>query len=358
VSINLGNDITTCDPSTTITATALGDSYLWNTGETSNSITVSSSGTYSCTATQGECSATDSINVTLIDATITASDTEICAGESVSLSVGQINTGTSTSNSALPANLQTGLVGYWPFNGNANDESGNNNNGNINGAILSNDINGNSNSAFAFNGNSHIYVPFSESINSIQNGLTMSSWIYMDGGAGPATPPRIMELRGGYGGGGDAGFVMLSQGNSNESRTFEVRWYNNDGSTNISISPTVALSALGWHHIVFSCDGQTGEGKLYIDGVFADSNALQSNQGLIANCNYNGNGLFIGAESSMLGYWGGSIDEVLLYNRAISDSEVQQLYSQSYLNYSWSNGATTPTINVMHSYCKRSKLHR
>ena len=36
----------------------------------------------------------------------------------------------------VPAN---GLVGYWPFNGNANDESGNGNNGTINGAILSND---------------------------------------------------------------------------------------------------------------------------------------------------------------------------------------------------------------------------
>jgi hypothetical protein len=33
----------------------------------------------------------------------------------------------------LPAN---GLVGWWPFNGNANDESGNGNNGTVNGATL------------------------------------------------------------------------------------------------------------------------------------------------------------------------------------------------------------------------------
>ena len=35
--------------------------------------------------------------------------------------------------SYVPAN---GLVGWWPFNGNANDESGNGNNGTVNGATL------------------------------------------------------------------------------------------------------------------------------------------------------------------------------------------------------------------------------
>ena len=44
------------------------------------------------------------------------------------------------------------LVGYWPFNGNANDESGNCNNGAVNGATLTIDRFGNSNSAYAFDG--------------------------------------------------------------------------------------------------------------------------------------------------------------------------------------------------------------
>ena len=41
--------------------------------------------------------------------------------------------------SYVPAN---GLVGWWPFNGNANDESGNGNNGSNNGATLTKDSNG------------------------------------------------------------------------------------------------------------------------------------------------------------------------------------------------------------------------
>ena len=40
-------------------------------------------------------------------------------------------------------NLDSGLVAYYPFNGNANDESGNGNNGTVNGATLTADRFGN-----------------------------------------------------------------------------------------------------------------------------------------------------------------------------------------------------------------------
>jgi len=48
--------------------------------------------------------------------------------------------------------LTRGLVAYYPFNGNANDESGNGNNGTINGPVLADDRAGNSNSAYFFDG--------------------------------------------------------------------------------------------------------------------------------------------------------------------------------------------------------------
>ena len=51
--------------------------------------------------------------------------------------------------SYVPTN---GLVGYWPFNGNANDESGNGNNLTINGPTLTTDRFGNSNNAYLFQG--------------------------------------------------------------------------------------------------------------------------------------------------------------------------------------------------------------
>ena len=53
------------------------------------------------------------------------------------------------------ADLNDGLVAYYPFNGNANDESGNGNDGEINGATLTEDEYGNTNSAYYFDGNDH-----------------------------------------------------------------------------------------------------------------------------------------------------------------------------------------------------------
>ena len=43
-----------------------------------------------------------------------------------------------------------GLVGWWPFNGNVNDESGNGNNGTVSGATLAIDRFGDANSAYNF----------------------------------------------------------------------------------------------------------------------------------------------------------------------------------------------------------------
>ncbi len=53
----------------------------------------------------------------------------------------------------LPSNIPTeGLIAYYPFNGNANDESGNGNDGTVYGATLTTDRFGNKNAAYVFDG--------------------------------------------------------------------------------------------------------------------------------------------------------------------------------------------------------------
>ena len=47
---------------------------------------------------------------------------------------------------------KSGLIGWWPFNGNANDESGNKHNGKVNGATLTSDRFGNTSQAYNFDG--------------------------------------------------------------------------------------------------------------------------------------------------------------------------------------------------------------
>jgi len=53
----------------------------------------------------------------------------------------------------LPSYIPTdGLVAYYPFNGNANDESGNGHHGTVNGATLTSDRDGNENNSYSFDG--------------------------------------------------------------------------------------------------------------------------------------------------------------------------------------------------------------
>ena len=60
------------------------------------------------------------------------------------------------------ADLNDGLVAYYPFNGDANDESGNGNDGTVNGATLTLDRNGVADSAFDFDGDDFIKALDSE----------------------------------------------------------------------------------------------------------------------------------------------------------------------------------------------------
>ena len=70
------------------------------------------------------------------------------------------------------------LVAYYPFNGNANDESGNGNNGTNYGATPTIDRFGNANTAYSFNGTSnYIQIPTSTSFQSINSEVTISSWV-------------------------------------------------------------------------------------------------------------------------------------------------------------------------------------
>jgi hypothetical protein len=77
----------------------------------------------------------------------------------------------------VPAN---GLVGWWPFTGNANDESGNGHNGTANGAALTSDRFGNAEKAYGFDGlNDNIIIPHNENLNSYP--LTINIWLRSNG---------------------------------------------------------------------------------------------------------------------------------------------------------------------------------
>ena len=154
---------TFCDTATVADLSATGDNIQWYDAATGGNVLDSTTAltdgqmVYASQTVNG-CESTDRLEVTVSiqDITITASATEVCAGESVDLTVssGLI----ACTSMELTPNLQTGLVGYWPFCGNANDESGNGNNGTVTGAILTTDRFGNANSDYNFGQNIQDYI--------------------------------------------------------------------------------------------------------------------------------------------------------------------------------------------------------
>ena len=325
--IDLGSDVTACGTSTTLTAPTGYDSYVWSNDATTNTTTVSANGTYSCTVTQGGCSATDSIDVTLIVATISASDSVICAGETVTLSVTQGGS-SNTACAALPTSLQTGLVGYWPFCGNANDASGNGNNGTVNGATLSTDRFGSVNSAYSFDGSSNLIDLGNSASYNLQSQISISVWIYIIGGT---QNPRILQ----FGNNNFDEFGIETQGTSDTSRV--VNGYFGGFPSNAS------LTAMSWHHVAYVANRLIGTSSIYFDGQIVGQNMSAPG----ATINYNACNFIIGNKPcNNSDYWGGKIDDVGLYNRNLSATEIQQIYTLGQTSYSWSNGSTTPTINV------------
>lgn len=75
-------------------------------------------------------------------------------------------------------NTGSGLIAYYPFNGNANDASGNNNQGRVNGATLSNDRFGVANKAYKFSDGNEIVVRNNNGLN-LPNAFTFNLWVNM-----------------------------------------------------------------------------------------------------------------------------------------------------------------------------------
>ena len=199
--------------------------------------------------------------------------------------------------------LNDGLVGYWPFNGNANDESGNGNNGTVSGAILINDRNGNPNSAYSFNGSSRIEVsPFNYLIGN--NPFSVSFWTYPIGGG-----------------------WMIACGQLNNGQGFDAG-DNNAGSTNFHThiykfdhtSSLTPISLNTWTHLTIIFTGTRM--KVYKNSVLSMDDPVD-----YVAANLQPGILRFGQQLIFNEYFNGQLDDIRIYNRVLSDSEVQYLYS-------------------------------
>jgi len=216
--------------------------------------------------------------------------------------------------SYVPTN---GLVGWYPFSGNANDESGLGTNGVINAAVLSSDRFGSVNSSYLFNGiNSSIDLGINPSINSILNDFTLSYWVKI--GVSPG-----------------GGVVISSYSNQNSSSWRFISRFDVSGNATEYLVNTVWQSSLlytsnlqlnQWINYTFTRQG--GNTKIYIDGILINSFNLSSqsisNPSSPAATTKLGVNFPAGAGTE---FFNGNIDDFGLWNRALSQQEITALYN-------------------------------
>jgi hypothetical protein len=324
---------TYCTTTTVSNLVAIGTDIKWYTSANDTTAltpsTTLTSGTYYASQTIGSCESTrTAVTVAVNDAQITASTTTVCSGTAVTITASSTLAG----NSSLPANLQNGLVGYWPFNGNANDVSGNGNNGTVNGATLTTDRFGNSNGAYNFDGinsyiianntpniltsNYSISIWFNSPISLCSNNVMLRSGDASNCGwqgfsVGPASPNN---------------FGLIDVGNNNYA------FVPNYNCNNISINE--------WHNLVYT--RQNMYSKQYIDGILVSSNS-SSHYDVASNCPIFFGSNHLDQNGNSWNVFNGKLDDIAIYNRALSPQEIQQIYTPL-STYTWSTGDTTATI--------------
>jgi hypothetical protein len=230
---------------------------------------------------------------------------------------------------SVSGSLTQGLVGYWPFCGNANDDSGHGNNGTVNGATLTTDRFGNSNSAYDFDGLTSYISGAGVNLPQGDTARTVSLWVKTAGGFSVNT-------------GGQTGAVF-DYGTLENNKRFSVLLVDNDFTNYFSAAyndfhPDSSIGNNVWTNIVWVYSATNL--KLYLNGV-------PSSTGTISNLNTTGQNFVIGntIPNSIGQYekYKGAIDDIGIWNRALTPSEISQLYNQ---NQCFTNTTVTDTLVI------------
>ncbi|NDB96340.1 MAG: hypothetical protein EBZ78_09310, partial [Verrucomicrobia bacterium] len=213
--------------------------------------------------------------------------------------------------------INRGLVAYYPFNGNANDESGNGNHATVNGASLTSDRMGATNAAYSFNGSgNYIQVPGNRFMDN-NTKITISAWyrfqgtksgqIFASGDTRPGYDPFSMRI-------GTGGFEDFSVADTSAYRSLIAR-----GSLDYrdGVWRQIAM-------VLTELDASTSQLRVYQDGVLVTATnmspkfTIRYDRDMVSQ---------IGAIHADQ-FWQGQLDEFRFYNRDLSDAEIGQLYQR------------------------------
>ena len=199
------------------------------------------------------------------------------------------------------------------------DSSPYGNNGTCNdmGSACAFTLSGKSGSAMTFDGvNDHVNVTNSNSINfGASTDFTLSAWIKRDSKTGQSENIILFKgtaegnTKGYYISGRGAGDDRLRFGISNDTGGFAANNVQFDGNTQVAMGE--------WHHITVTAD-RDGNATIYIDGIKESTRNIST----VGNIDISSKNLVIGAVNPGTWRFDGTIDDVKIWNRVLSDTEI------------------------------------
>jgi hypothetical protein len=240
-----------------------------------------------------------------------------------------------------------GLVLYLPLNGSAKDSTSFANNGTNYGVIPVTDRFGKANKAMYFDGTSRIEIPSSSSLNLVNN-KTLSCWLYIPTSVSlNLYPTLICKPEPLYSATYNLQLNETSGYTSDLRYKFDYYFASSYSHYQVYSKQLYSNNKDKWLHIVASYDSLSGYSKIYFNGMISDSiyigkkTANSSTVPLYIGCG--------GQFTSSNGYktcFTGKMDDVRLYNRAITKDEVYQLYMEGQCTNSIKSDTITYSVST------------
>ncbi len=240
----------------------------------------------------------------------------------VTNSAGSVTSSVATLLVSAPTNCTpppAGLVGWWPGEGNANDITGTNN-GTLQGGATANTI-GLVGTAFGFDGtNSYVQIPDAPALR--PTNLTIEAWVRFDSldsagsGGSPAGQQYIVFKQNSQNGAFEGYNLLKNRYGNGDVFSFLI-----SSGDSVEVDSVTLISTGVWYHVA----GVRGTNfvQLYINGQLEDQAAIGFPQ------DYSALPLYFGTsgQPSWDHKFQGALDEVTLYNRALSSNEIAAIYA-------------------------------
>jgi len=213
------------------------------------------------------------------------------------------------------ADISSGLVAHYKFDGNANDSSGNGYNAIESGGVSY--VSGKYAQATSFDGDNgkYIYTTLNPLTGIGTSDFTISVWTKFN----KVTDNWIYFLGENLYGGEEGIRALISNDSTVKIQITDLTTGSSNSSTIVS---STVLSTDTWYHIVMSRNNSVA--YLYVNAVLNGS--ISSIQSLTSN--EFSNSITVGVRPTNWNYpFNGQIDELKIYNRALSESEIQELYT-------------------------------